>query len=445
MLASGPKATPQATAALATALRSAALMMAGSAQDFDPLLERIGDAQVVLIGEASHGTHEFYELRAQITQRLIEEKGFTAVAVEADWPDAYRVNRYVRGEADDAGANAALGGFQRFPTWMWRNTEVLGFVDWLRQYNGRNAQDGKVGFYGLDLYSLHSSVQAVLDYLQETDPAAAQRARHRYSCFDHYGEDPQAYGYAASFGLGETCEDEVIEQLRELSRRAAMSGNTDEELFFAEQNARLVANAEAYYRSMFRGRDESWNLRDTHMMETLQTLMKRSDGGRPAKIVVWAHNSHLGDARATEMGQRGELNLGQLARQQYRDRAVLVGFSTYEGTVTAASNWDEPAQKKRVRPGLAGSYESLFHEVGVPAFQLRLDAAPAELATPRLQRAIGVIYRPETERMSHYFHTSVTQQFDWMIHIDTTRALEPLEPGKRWTSTEPPETFPSGL
>ncbi|HEY4556210.1 MAG TPA: erythromycin esterase family protein, partial [Lysobacter sp.] len=427
------------------AVRAAALVMAGGTGDFDPLLERIGDAPLVLIGEASHGTHEFYDLRARITRRLIEEKGFTAVAVEADWPDAYRVNRYVRGGSDDADGRAALGGFQRFPTWMWRNTEVLEFVEWLRAHNAR-AGDAAVGFYGLDLYSLHSSVAAVLDYLQQTDPDAAQRARHRYACFDHYGEDPQAYGYAASFGLGESCEDNVVEQLRELSRRAAKGGDADDELFFAEQNARLVANAEAYYRSMFRGRDESWNLRDTHMMETLQALMQRTDGGRAAKIVVWAHNSHLGDARATEMGRRGELNLGQLAREQYGPGAVLVGFSTYDGTVTAASNWDEPAQNRRVRPGLAGSYEALFHETGLPVFQLRLDdSAPFGLVEPRLQRAIGVIYRPETERMSHYFHTSLPRQFDWMIHIDRTRALEPLEPGARWTHGEPPETYPSGL
>ncbi|MFC0676363.1 erythromycin esterase family protein [Lysobacter korlensis] len=434
-------------AALKAALQSSALPLDVHGQDFDPLLERIGDAPLVLIGEASHGTHEFYELRAQITRRLIEEKGFTAVAVEADWPDAYRVNRYVRGESPDADGRAALGDFQRFPTWMWRNTEVLGFVEWLKQHNRGRVDGDKVGFYGLDLYSLHSSVDAVLDYLQETDPDAAQRARHRYSCFDHYGEDPQAYGYAASFGLGESCEDEVIAQLTELSRRAAKAGDSDDELFFAEQNARLVANAEAYYRSMFRGRDESWNLRDTHMMETLQALMQRGSGDRPAKVVVWAHNSHLGDARATEMGRRGELNLGQLARQHYDTQAVLVGFSTYTGTVTAADDWGDPARLKRVRPGLDGSYEALFHEIGRPAFQLRLDdPSLEELQTPRLQRAIGVIYRPQTERLSHYFHTALPSQFDWMIHVDTTRALEPLEPGHQWTpGNEPPETFPSGL
>jgi erythromycin esterase-like protein len=435
--------------ALVDALRAAALPLSNQHHDFDPLLERIGEARVVLIGEASHGTHEFYDLRARITRRLIEEKGFTAVAVEADWPDAYRVNRHVRGEPGDDDANAALGGFQRFPTWMWRNTEVLGFVAWLRAHNRGREGRAKVGFYGLDLYSLHSSVAAVLDYLQDTDPDAARRARYRYSCFEHFGDDPQAYGYAASFGLSESCEDGVLEQLHELSRNAARAGDdSDDDLFFAEQNARLVANAEAYYRSMFRGRDESWNLRDTHMMETLQALMRRGSDGAPAKIVVWAHNSHLGDARATEMGARGELNLGQLVREHYGDAAVLVGFSTHHGSVTAADDWGDPAHHKRVRPGLAGSYERLFHEVGRPSFQLRLDdPALAGLATPRLQRAIGVIYRPQTERLSHYFHAVLPRQFDWMIHVDETRALEPLEPGARWHrgEEEPPETYPSGL
>lgn len=431
---------------LVAAVRRVAQPLTGAPRDHDALLERIGNARVVLIGEASHGTHEFYAMRADITRRLIEEKGFTAVAVEADWPDAYRVNRYVRGDGADADANAALGGFERFPTWMWRNTEVLAFVDWLRAFNGERDETARVGFYGLDLYSLHSSVAAVLDYLQDTDPDAARRARDRYACFEHFGEDPQAYGYAASFGLSESCEDGVIEQLHELSRRAARTGgDRDEDLFFAEQNARLVANAEAYYRSMFRGRDESWNLRDTHMMETLQALMQRGDGA--AKIVVWAHNSHLGDARATEMGARGELNLGELVRTHYGDDAVLVGFSTHHGSVTAADDWGDPAHHKRVRPGLAGSYEALFHEVALPAFALRLDdPALKALGMPRLQRAIGVIYRPQTERLSHYFHTQLTKQFDWMIHLDETRALEPLEPGARWQrGEEPPETYPSGF
>jgi len=431
-----------------------ALALDGAPADYDPLLARIGDATLVLIGEASHGTHEFYQIRAEITQRLIVEKGFTAVAVEADWPDAYRVNRFVRGESDDRDADTALSGFRRFPTWMWRNTEVREFVDWLRALNDRVVKDARAGFYGLDLYSLHTSIAAVLDYLQWADPAAAQRARYRYACFDHFGEDVQAYGYAASFGLAESCEDEVIAQLLELRRAAARADDhSDDTLFFAEQNARLVRNAEAYYRSMFRGRADSWNLRDLHMMETLQALLDRGASSErrhartASKIVVWAHNSHLGDARATAMGQGGELNLGQLVRERHRDAAVLAGFSTYEGTVTAASDWDEPAERKRVRPGLPGSYEALFHEVGIERFQLDLGnpALAAALPEPLLQRAIGVIYRPQTERMSHYFHAKLSRQFDWLLHLDHTRALEPLERGERWDHGEPPETYPSGF
>ena len=426
-----------------------ALPMAGDDADFDALLERIGDASLVLLGEASHGTDEFYRTRADITRRLITERGFNAIAVEADWPDAYRVNRFVRGDEEDADADAALSGFLRFPTWMWRNDVVRDFVTWLRRHNDGVAESQRVGFYGLDLYSLHGSIAAVLDYLHQTDPEAARRARYRYSCFDHFGEDVQAYGYAASFDLSQSCEDEVVEQLGEISRAASrIDGHRDDDLFFAEQNARLVRNAEAYYRSMFRGRVSSWNLRDTHMMETLQALIDRGDQrGRPLKVAIWAHNSHLGDARATEMGERGELNLGQLVRERHAARAALVGFSTYEGTVTAATNWDEPAQRRRVRSGLAGSYEALFHETGLSRFQLDLanPALKADLRGPLLQRAIGVIYRPETERLSHYFNARLSDQFDWMIHIDQTRALEPLERGVRWHHDEPPETWPSGI
>jgi erythromycin esterase-like protein/predicted phosphoribosyltransferase len=426
-----------------------ALPMAGADADFDALLERIGDASLVLLGEASHGTDEFYRTRADITRRLITERGFNAIAVEADWPDAYRVNRFVRGEDEDADADAALSGFLRFPTWMWRNEVVRDFVAWLRRHNDGVPESMRAGFYGLDLYSLHSSIAAVLDYLHQTDPEAARRARYRYSCFDHFGEDVQAYGYAASFDLSQSCEDEAVEQLREISRAASrIDGHRDDDLFFAEQNARLVRNAEAYYRSMFRGRVSSWNLRDTHMMETLQALIDRGEQrGRPLKVAVWAHNSHLGDARATEMGQRGELNLGQLVRERHAARALLVGFSTYEGSVTAATNWDEPAQRHRVRPGLPGSYEVLFHETGLPRFQLDLAnaALKADLSGPLLQRAIGVIYRPETERLSHYFQARLGEQFDWMIHIDRTRALAPLESGIRWHHDEPPETWPSGI
>jgi erythromycin esterase-like protein len=405
-----------------------------------------------LIGEASHGTHQFYWERARITKRLIKEKGFSAVAVEADWPDAYRVNRYVRGLDDDGSSEEALAGFKRFPAWMWRNTDVLDFVNWLRAHNEALPQPArKTGFYGLDLYSLRASIEAVIEYLDKVDPEAARRARYRYACFDHYGEYPQAYGYAVSFDLSESCEREVVNQLIELQRHIAEYARRDgriaeDELFYAEQNARLVKNAEEYYRSMFRSRVLSWNLRDRHMAETLTALVDHLDSqiGR-TKVVVWAHNSHIGDARATEMGQRGELNVGQLVRERYGQEAILTGFSTYSGTVTAASDWVGSAERKRVRPGLPGSYEALFHEAGIPSFLLNLrndGTAVKGLRERHLERAIGVIYLPQSERISHYFYARLPDQFDAVLHFDETRAVEPLERTSEWERGELPETYP---
>ncbi len=433
----------------------AAVPLTGAATDYDALLDLIGDSRFVLLGEASHGTHEFYKERAQITKRLITEKGFTAVAVEADWPDAYRVNQYVRGEGNDAEAVDALSGFKRFPAWMWRNADVLDFIGWLRAHNDDLADGAeKAGFFGLDLYSLHASIEAVLNYLDKVDPIAASSARYRYSCFEHFAEDPQAYGYAAGFGLTESCEREVVSQLVELQRRAAEYARRDgrvaaDDFFYAEQNARLVKNAEEYYRTMFRGRVSSWNLRDRHMAETLHALLVHFEQQRRAgKVVLWAHNSHLGDARATDMGQAGEFNVGQLVRQRYGRDAVLIGFSTYGGTVTAASSWGGPAERKRVRPALADSYESLFHDVGVGRFMINLrdsSSASAGLRQPMLERAIGVIYLPETERVSHYFHARLSDQFDAVLHFDETRAVEPLERTGEWEVGEVPETFPTGM
>jgi erythromycin esterase-like protein len=436
-------------------IRNAAHPLVGAAKDYDPLMEMIGDARFVLLGEASHGTHEFYKERAQITKRLITEKGLTAVAVEADWPDAYNVNRYVRGEGDGATALDSLEGFKRFPTWMWRNADVLDFIGWLRSYNDSLPAGGvKVGFYGLDLYSLYTSTEAVLGYLQKVDPEAAKRARFRYGCFEHFGEDTQAYGYAASFGMTRSCEDDVVNQLVELRRRAAEYASRDgqvaaDEFFYAEQNARLVKNAEEYYRSMFRGRASSWNLRDRHMAETLHALYTHLESqGQRAKIAVWEHNSHLGDARATEMSRRGEINVGQLVRERYGSQAINIGFTTYTGTVTAASDWDAPAERKQVRPALAESYEALFHVAETPRFMLNLrdDAELASLLREqRLERAIGVIYLPETERASHYFYARISEQFDGVIHFDRTRAVEPLERSAEWKTDDLPETFPTGI
>ncbi|MCU1311194.1 MAG: hypothetical protein JWO20_2319 [Candidatus Angelobacter sp.] len=417
-----------------------------SESDYDSLLKWIGDARFVLIGEASHGTHDFYRERALITKRLIEEMEFTAVAVEADWPDAFRVNRFVRGRSDE-NALHSLDGFKRFPAWMWRNMDVLDFIDWLRRRNDVMPENRRAGFYGLDLYSLHASAGAVLRFLDKVDPAAAERARQRYACFEQFGEDTQAYGYATSFGMSESCEKQVVSQLVEMQRRAAElarhDGNIDpEELFSAEQNARLVKDAETYYRTMFRGHVESWNVRDQHMADTLSALADHA--GPQSKFVIWAHNSHVGDARATRMGRAGEFNIGQLARERYGDDAYLIGFTTHNGEVTAASDWGGMAERKRVRAALPGSIESEFHEIGIDNFllSLRSTAVRDALSEPRLERAIGVIYLPETERASHYFDARVAEQFDAVIHIDHTLALIPLERTSEWEAGEPPETYP---
>ncbi|MBS1894407.1 MAG: erythromycin esterase family protein [Actinobacteria bacterium] len=420
--------------------------------DYDRLLELIGDNPIVMIGEASHGTHEFYRERARITRRLIEEKGFRAVAVEADWPDAYRVNRYVHGATEDGDAEEALRGFRRFPTWMWRNAEVLDFVGWMREHNRLADAGEEASFFGLDLYSLASSTAAVIDYLESVDPEAARRARRRYGCFEDFGGD-QAYGRAVTFGVSESCRRGVVDQLVELRRDADSYLRRDgiaaeDEQFYAEQNARVVVGAEEYYRAMFAAPRDTWNLRDRHMSDTLERLDAHlaRHGGRP-KIVIWEHNSHIGDARMTEMSRRGELNLGQLTRERRPRETFLIGFTTYEGTVTAASAWDAPAERKIVRPALPESFEALFHSLDVPGFLLDLSspAAVDELLQPRLERAIGVIYRPETERQSHYFVARLAAQFDAIIHIDETRAVEPLERTAGWALGEPPETYPSAL
>lgn len=439
--------------ALAQDIAQAAHHLLGSPQDYDPLLQMVGDASVVLLGEATHGTREFYQARADITRRLIQEKNFNAVAVEADWPDAYRVNRYLRGLSDDRHATDALDDFQRFPLWMWRNSEIVALVEWLRAYNRAQRPAAAVGFYGLDLYSLYSSLAAVVTYLERLDPDAAERARTRYSCFDHADGEAQDYGYSVLFRGQPSCEREVVEQLQALQRQRDELLRADglaaaDEQFAAEQNALVVKNAEQYYRAMFGRHDNTWNLRDQHMSDTLEALRRHlSRPGRPAKIVVWEHNSHIGDATATEMGKRGEHNVGQLARRRYGDDCRLIGFTTYTGTVTAASDWDAPAERKRVRPGLHGSYEELLHETGLDRFylDLRKGELAERLRKPLLERAIGVIYRPETERFSHYFKSRLADQFDAVLHFDHTRALEPLDQTSEWIQGEAPETYPSGL
>jgi erythromycin esterase-like protein/pyrimidine operon attenuation protein/uracil phosphoribosyltransferase len=428
---------------------SKVVALTGAAGDYDAVLARARDARFVLLGEASHGTHEFYRHRAEITRRLIADGRCTAVAVEADWPDAYRVNRYVRGESEDESAEEALSDFRRFPAWMWRNADVAEFVRWLREHNDTlPAGAPKVGFYGLDLYSLYRSMEEVVRFLDDTDAAAAERARQRYSCFGHYGRDSKVYAYEAGIGGGEACERQAVEQLVELRRLAterALAGELldEDRAFYAEMNAQLVVDAEAHYRAVYGGGHESWNLRERHMVRTLTALVEHlARGGAPVRAVVWEHNSHVGDARATDMGQEGQVNVGQLLRERFGARdTFIVGFTTYTGTVTAASNWGGEAERKHVRPALLGSWEDLLHEQGVPAFVI--DAAQLEGRT--LERAIGVVYRPETERLSHYFHARAADQFDVIIHVDETHAVQPLERASEQEAGELPETYPWGV
>ncbi|ACA17294.1 Erythromycin esterase [Methylobacterium sp. 4-46] len=446
---------PEPDPALVETLRAAAIPLTGGAHDYDALLDLVGATTFALLGEATHGTHEFYRERAEITKRLIREKGFTAVAIEADWPDAWRVNRYVRADSEDLDAVEALAGFRRFPTWMWRNTEMVAFVEWLRAHNlalPPGAQ--KVGLYGIDLYSLRASMKAVLGFLETVDPAAAAQARARYACFDRFGPDGQAYGLITGLKLAPSCQDQAVAQLAALQRRAADSlawaGSPDpEELFSAGQNARVVRNAEEYYRTIFLREVSSWNLRDSHMAECVAALVSHLGRDRSApKIAIWAHNSHLGDARATEMSARGELNLGQILRERHGAEVVRVGFTTYAGSVTAASDWGAPVERKRVRPALPDSYEALFHALGLGRFCLPLapgSPAARALGPARSERAIGVVYRPDTERQSHYVRAHLPDQFDVVLHFDETRAVTPLETTPLWEDGEVPETFPAGL
>ncbi len=407
------------------------------------LIERVGKARVVLIGEASHGTSEFYRLRADITKRLIEDKGFTIVAAEADWPDSARIDHYVRHR--DATPSEWIA-FSRFPTWMWRNVEVREFVDWLHEHNKSLEMTRRAGFYGLDLYSLYNSAQAVIDYLDDVDPDLATVARWRYGCLSPWEADPAAYGHAALTGAYHDCERPVVEMLTELLQKREQYARKDGARFLdASQNAALVANAERYYRIMYYGSRASWNLRDTHMFETLLKVM--ASHGEDAKAVIWAHNSHIGDATATEMAARGEFNIGQLCREHFGDESRRIGFGTDHGTVAAASDWDAPMEVMSVRSSHPQSYERVFHRTEQPGLILSLRANPnleliGELAQPRLERAIGVIYRPETEVASHYFEANLPRQFDEYIWVDESSSITPL------TTAEMrglPDTYPFGV
>lgn len=413
---------------------------------FGPLFDRFADRRIVLLGESSHGTAEFYRARAAITRRLVETHGFTIVAAEADWPDAAAIDRYVRHRPFTAGSPPP---FQRFPTWMWRNLEFETFMEWLRRHNGRlDEHEARAGFYGLDIYNMNASIAAVLQYLDRVDPAAAAVARTRYGCLTPWQGDPATYGRAAlGSGFGK-CEAEVVDQLRDLlERRLEYVAQDGDSFLDAAQNARLVAAAERYYRIMYYGGAESWNLRDTHMFETLGHLLDAR--GPQARAVVWAHNSHIGDARYTDMGAaRGQLNLGQLCRQRWGDQVALVGFGTHAGTVAAATDWDDEVEIKRVRPSLAESSERLCHDAGIGRFLLDLRPGVNEqvrsvLMQPRLQRFIGVIYRPESERLSHYSETILPRQYDAFAWFDQTSAVTPL--GDQHPRPEAPDTYPFGL
>jgi erythromycin esterase-like protein len=416
-------------------IRAAAIPLTGAQTDYDSLMALIGDAQFVLLGEATHGTQEFYRERARITQRLIQEKGFSAVAIEGSWPDAEGVHRYIRGGGAGS-AEAALAGFQtEFPEWMWGNTATRDLATWLRQHNQGRAATGQVGFYGLDVYSLFESADSVVAYLRRVEPAAAEQARTRYACLAPFGDDPQRYGAAASSNPGRSCRDAAEAQVAEMERLyAARAAGGDaraaDDLFSALQHARAVQGGETYFRVLYDGGASSWNERDAHMARTLENLVGHLQSrGQTPKVVVWAHNTHAGDARLTEMGQGGEHNVGQLMRERYGERSVLVGFTTYQGTVLAAEEWDAPGRVRRLNPALPTSYSGLFHQTGIPAFLLMFrgrEQLATAMGEPRLERAVGVIYMPKTERQSHYFTARMSRQFDAVIHVDSTTAVTPL-------------------
>ncbi|KAH8667585.1 putative erythromycin esterase [Tricladium varicosporioides] len=417
---------------------------------------QLGKYKIVLLGDGSHGTSEFYEARAKITQHLIEHHGFNIVAVEADWPDAEAIDRYVRrrpGPTSHVVVNEDEAAFKRFPRWMWRNHEVHDFVEWLREHNKGLGREKKAGFYGLDLYSMGTSIQAVIKYLDHIDPKMAMVARKRYGSLQPWAENPHEYGLGALVGAFKSCEEDVLKMLKQLlGQRLEYSSHPQdgEEFHSSEQNARVIADAERYYKAMYYSNAQSWNLRDTHMFETLNRLLEQK--GKSAKAVVWAHNSHLGDARGTSMGwNRQELNIGQLLKQKFGNNVVSLGCGTHAGTVAAADEWDSDMRIMEVNPSLPDSYEMLAHQTGIPRFFLDLRKEHcnpdlrAELMKKRLERFIGVIYRPSTERQSHYSQAILPQQFDGYIWFDETKAVKALEVHQPKTPLELDETYPFGL
>jgi erythromycin esterase-like protein len=435
----------QGSRQLVAQIRAAARPLAGPG-DLDPLLERIGDVRFVLLGEASHGTAEYYNWRARLSRRLIEEKGFSFIAVEGDWPDCYRVNRYVKA-LPDAGASAreVLHAFERWPTWMWANEEVVRLTEWLRRHNEGLAEGRQVGFYGLDVYSLWDSLYQVMGYLQRNHPEALPAARQAFRCFERYGEDVQEYARATVL-VPTSCEDEVIGLLQELRRRAQeFPDDGREALFMAEQNALVVKNAEAYYRAMVHGGPESWNIRDRHMTETLERLVQHH--GPDARAIIWEHNTHIGDARFTDMADEGEVNVGQLVRERHGDEGVvLVGFSSHRGSVIAGREWEARMEVMDVPPARPGSWEDVLHQAGADDRLLIFSEMDAtrELMRRRGHRAIGVVYQPEYEQYGNYVPTVLPGRYDALLYIDETHALHPLHMRAR-AEGEVPETYPSGV
>lgn len=411
------------------AIRSAVEPLEPTEQALDPVLDLVGDASLVLLGEGTHGTHEFYQIRQQITRRLIQEKGFRAIAIEGDWPDAARVDQYVKGGFGSA--RSSLDEFRSFPTWMWGNQDVIEFVRWLRHFN-QDQPEGSTpcGFYGLDLYSMFSSMEAVLNYLDQVDPAAAEAARRRFACFEPVGANMQAYALLVHAGALQSCEQQVLEVLNDLQRKREELARQSQatEFFSAEQNVLLTKAAENFYLAMLRGDPDSWNVRDCYMFDTLRRL--RQHLGKDTKIIVWAHNTHVGDYRATDEASQGYINLGQLARENFGDQVFLLGFGTDRGTVTAATAWGGPPEVKEIPPAMAGTYEDVLHQLNLPRLLVSLKdlrgKPAASLFERRHERAIGVVYNPENELFGNYFRADLIDQFDAYVFVDRTSAVKPI-------------------